>query len=458
MWSPTASEDAEDEQLPKILAGKTELYTFNNNDLITAFNNNPNIANLRNDFSVWGERTTISGAKVPVHLRYAIDDKPVKYTSISVTNEEVDEYNRKYNTKLKSQGDYSDPDVETNPVYTYVAGEKYSIKNGTVTCDWREIIYQMAKDYYRYNFLDDFELRVAATNPEYPLGRTGYESYYQDMEGFWRELYYPVLAEEYTEIKNEYDKLTSEEETLKTKLYGVEVDWATNNLGGLENDVSILNNLLSDERYDDARKVITYWNTKPASPDIPTDVYINQNETFTPPKYELYDSKNDVITDPDVYLGMLQDHYFREKNNLSIIQTKLSEVTAKKEKLESNIRENFYVAKQKFTNEKGEEVTIGIDKDSPLLYWNKNIYESPYLLNFWFDFIDGTGLEKCSVKNVGNRPKAIQDSSVKSIYFRDVPEVLYINSEEDYDLIEMSNSWHYTRIQNLPMSLFNISA
>jgi hypothetical protein len=37
--------------------------------------------------------------------------------------------------------------------------------------DWREIIYQMALDYYKYNFLDDFELRVAAANPKYyPLG------------------------------------------------------------------------------------------------------------------------------------------------------------------------------------------------------------------------------------------------------------------------------------------------
>jgi hypothetical protein len=34
----------------------------------------------------------------------------------------------------------------------------------------------MTEDYYRYNFLDDFELKVAAANLEdYPTGRTGYE-------------------------------------------------------------------------------------------------------------------------------------------------------------------------------------------------------------------------------------------------------------------------------------------
>jgi hypothetical protein len=51
----------------------------------------------------------------------------------------------------------------------------------SIGCDWREIIYQMALDYYKYNFLDDFELRVAEVNPSYPSGRTGYEQYYIDL-------------------------------------------------------------------------------------------------------------------------------------------------------------------------------------------------------------------------------------------------------------------------------------
>jgi hypothetical protein len=56
-------------------------YTFNGAELITAFNNNPQINNLKNDYSIWGERTSVSGAKIPVHLRYAIDEKPSFYKS-----------------------------------------------------------------------------------------------------------------------------------------------------------------------------------------------------------------------------------------------------------------------------------------------------------------------------------------------------------------------------------------
>jgi hypothetical protein len=45
----------------------------------------------------------VSGAKIPIHLRYAIDEKPTKYKTIYVeeNNAEVNEYNKKYNTDLK---------------------------------------------------------------------------------------------------------------------------------------------------------------------------------------------------------------------------------------------------------------------------------------------------------------------------------------------------------------------
>jgi hypothetical protein len=45
----------------------------------------------------------------------------------------------------------------------------------------------MAKDYYKYNTEDNFELELRANNlAHYPTGRTGYERYYTDIQGFWR--------------------------------------------------------------------------------------------------------------------------------------------------------------------------------------------------------------------------------------------------------------------------------
>lgn len=66
--------------------------------------------------------------------------------------------------------------------------------------DWREIIYQMALDYYSHSGEDDFAIKIRKNNTVthgrelisfYPNGRTGYERYYTDMEAFWRKLYCP---------------------------------------------------------------------------------------------------------------------------------------------------------------------------------------------------------------------------------------------------------------------------
>jgi hypothetical protein len=41
--------------------------------------NAPVLNNLRNDYSVWGKRKSLSGAEIPIHARFAIDKKPIFY-------------------------------------------------------------------------------------------------------------------------------------------------------------------------------------------------------------------------------------------------------------------------------------------------------------------------------------------------------------------------------------------
>ena len=50
------------------------------------------------------------------------------------------------------------------------------IEQTVQTYDWREIIYQMAKDYRQNGHEDDFNVRLKENNGlEYPTGYTGYE-------------------------------------------------------------------------------------------------------------------------------------------------------------------------------------------------------------------------------------------------------------------------------------------
>ena len=57
-------------------------YEFKGNDLTLSFSNSPNLGALKNDFSIWGTRKSVSGAEIPVHLRYAIDTKPFYYKAM----------------------------------------------------------------------------------------------------------------------------------------------------------------------------------------------------------------------------------------------------------------------------------------------------------------------------------------------------------------------------------------
>jgi hypothetical protein len=62
----------------------------------------------------------------------------------------------------------------------------------------------------------------------------------------------------------------------------------------------------------------------------------------------------------------------------------------------------------------------------------KSVYESPEVLNFWFDFLDVEGeLSQYSVKNVGPRTKAINDTNIKSIYFRETPSVVFVKNQDE---------------------------
>lgn len=89
-------------------AAYTSSYTFSfeNGNLITSFQNSPNLANLKNDFSIWGTKTGVSGTSIPIHLRYAIDEKPIYYTSIDGTTytvrtkEQVEQDKKKFQLNI----------------------------------------------------------------------------------------------------------------------------------------------------------------------------------------------------------------------------------------------------------------------------------------------------------------------------------------------------------------------
>lgn len=336
MWTPTGEES---DIVEYIATSTANAYIFDNDESFTALSNNPNLANLKNDYSVWGERSSTAGAKIPIHLRYAIDHKPQSYTTISVADDDpqVVAYNAKYNTNLKGQ---------TSIVYS--SGDY----------DWREIIYQMALDYYKYNILDDFEIRIMEANPvSCPTGQTGYEKYYIDLQGFWRQLYNPFIQEEL----NNCDTST------------------------LDAEINRLQNIIDN-----------------------------------PSNAEVLNAAKDEIL---------------------IYEVERDKKLKKKQELELQLEEFYYEN----------------DVEANKRYWHKDVFEHPENLNFWFDFLDTEGqLDQFNVKNIGFRSKVVNETTVKSIYFRETPAVVFTNLINGENKI---NTYRYLQIPDSYIDeMFSISA
>jgi len=50
--------------------------------LVESFANKPQVNAIKNDYAIWGQKTSADGTSWPIHLRYAIDHKPTDYYSL----------------------------------------------------------------------------------------------------------------------------------------------------------------------------------------------------------------------------------------------------------------------------------------------------------------------------------------------------------------------------------------
>lgn len=173
-----------------LMYSSSTVYQFENANLFTAFSNSPNITNLKNDFSIWGKKTSVSGEELPIHYRYAIDFKPEVYVSERREKVNINDGDENWVKRVFYTAEYDG----------FTKEEK--AQNNYFEVDWRELIYQMALDYYNLaDWLNNnsykketitFENLLKRNNPDTCAnGRTGYEMFYTDQLGFWRQLYFP---------------------------------------------------------------------------------------------------------------------------------------------------------------------------------------------------------------------------------------------------------------------------
>ena len=471
LWNNT--NDSEDVQVT-YQDNTNSIYTFNGNDLIISLNNNPNLLNVRNDFSIWGEKQSVSGAKVPIHLRYAIDTKPQYYCTIGNFSEfdinEIKEYNEKYNTTI--------PEVSPSSI-VYTTNQHYVQEPGYIcVSDWREVLYQMAKDYFQYNFLTNFEIKLKNANPNIQAtNKTGYEQYYTDIQVCWRQLYNP-------EIQTTIEKYITEITVLENELKNVNTLLNTN-----QEKIVSLNNSISVEK-SQVQIDILYQDLLITQNDVLEQEAIKKNlETKIKTKKEKLEKQQnmlqdfyqikDFIPEEEVELRSLScllndttrvsmirkenDQYFitNIKNISKLLDEDKKEIPIKKGDIiayvNSEGEENIDMYFQVFLLEtKGTETYVYFRYYvNNKLYWNKSVFENPSVLNYWFDFLDISGeLSSFNTKTIGVRTKAINENNIKTIYYREIPNIMFT---EDISQEKQISGYRYIQIPNLE-NMFSISS
>jgi hypothetical protein len=108
------------------------IYKFEDESMFISVNTNPDINKVKNDFCVWGNTKGTSGKNISIHARYAIDEKPTSYWAQSWTSKKGEYYAEAFYYTQDYQGERPDNIAIVEP------------------CDWREILYRMAQDYYRH--------------------------------------------------------------------------------------------------------------------------------------------------------------------------------------------------------------------------------------------------------------------------------------------------------------------
>lgn len=376
--------------------------------------------------------------------------------------------------------------------------------------DWREIIYQMARDYYQYNQDDDFLHQIKNNNAAYyPTGITGYEPYYTDIQGFWRELYNPKESPIYKEYL--YDIDNSATFSLLNE------DGTPVNLG-LKTKYILAATLTNPDR----SKIVRVYNNELHDfiDTIPVNFVFNEDGT-----QDVYYVTCDIDYDPSGYTPITRDVYDQlEKKEIYVKTINGGTTTYVNLAYTVNLDDTCYLCEEL----KGDHVISVFNLPQPLqplffntatntynkyiskhdlllngqkdtskeplknyityfkarydyfqkmdeeryLHWNRIVRDAPDQLNFWFDFIDsteihfdkdnkpyvvGSELDAYAVPVVGDRTKVVNDKDVTSIYFREIPNLIFAN-HSDVTHKDLSDFTGYKFVYNISPDYFTISA
>ena len=74
--------------------------------------------------------------------------------------------------------------------------------------------------------------------------------------------------------------------------------------------------------------------------------------------------------------------------------------------------------------------------------WNPAVFLNPSSLSYWLDLLDNNFLlNKYSVKNIGRRSKIINNTSISSIYNKEIPDVIFLENMQEENREELISKY-----------------
>lgn len=173
-----------DNYLVDYTSGKS-VYTFEDANIIQSYSNSPQYQQIKNDFLVWGKRTSIDGKDVPIRYHLAIDNKPAVGNSYKVFFfTDPDDGITKAKKPVEFASKFNFPDKGEAGIYYYAADTGIIYKWATDAKTYEQTPYTIetikATDYRT-------ELYMAGVASE-PFGLDS-NYYYTELKNEWPKLY-----------------------------------------------------------------------------------------------------------------------------------------------------------------------------------------------------------------------------------------------------------------------------
>ena len=438
-------------------------YHFEGSKIVAAYQNSPNIGNIKNDFTVWGKKILNSGVEIPIHMRYAIDVKPNFYASYPKTETIISSFGVEktigpfqdlYLTKEK----YKELEQEiaaskektmeglfvkkAPPDYIYEAmkdtGEDPNACWWTV-CDWAEYYKQLTGSY--------------------PVGamarfcRTCFQIPFTTPDGRKVNLSHTAIMDVSANSGNVFNYI-GPIINLGGKNY---TTWSglQHGLNGCGHSFEVFQSLHALFNVDS-------WCYKPYLPQGTDIVY--DMPTADGFRFHIVDWREIIYQmAKDYYLHNDDDEYeimLNRNNTLPLFNIRLFERGHTGYEQYYHDIEGFwrllyapqdYVDNYDSDKAKIPAYTINTDdfyetiidehglesKGNFVGPWNKQIVEDPSSLIFWFDFFEAEaiGLNQFSIPAIGDRPKTNNNDSIRALIYKDIPDVVLIEEEQfkEYD-------------------------